>query len=148
MSVPDTAQRPDDIRAVPVRHPGRWVAAAIVLVLAVAIGNSVATNKRFGWGHVGHYLFASQITHGVLVTIELTLAAQGIGIVLGVLIAVMRLSPNPLVSGASWMYVWFFRGTPVLVCNCSSGTASPRSTRRSASGSRSARSSSTSTQTR
>ena len=115
MSVPDTAQRPEDIKAVPVRHPGRWVATALVLIIAVAIGNSVATNKRFEWGVVGHYLFVSQITHGVIVTIELTLAAQGIGIVLGILIAVMRLSPNPLVSSASWIYVWFFRGTPVLV---------------------------------
>jgi polar amino acid transport system permease protein len=91
------------------------VATVIVLVIAVAIGNSVATNPRFGWGHVGHYLFASEITHGVVVTIELTLVAQGIGIVLGVLLAVMRLSPNPLISGASWVYIWFFRGTPVLV---------------------------------
>jgi polar amino acid transport system permease protein len=49
------------------------------------------------------------------VTIELTLAAQAIGILLGILLAVMRLSPNPLVGGASWIYVWFFRGTPVLV---------------------------------
>ena len=27
----------------------------------------------------------------------------------------MRLSPNPIVSGASWLYIWFFRGTPLLV---------------------------------
>jgi polar amino acid transport system permease protein len=105
----------DSIKAIPVRHPGRWVAAAIVLVIALAVANSVATNKRFGWGHVGHYLFDSQILHGVLVTIELTVAAQALGIVLGVLLAIMRLSPNPLVSGGSWIYVWFFRGTPVLV---------------------------------
>ena len=116
MSTPDSAPlRPDDIEAVPVRHPGRWVAAVIVLVVAVAIGNSMATNKRFEWGVVGHYLFDPRILHGVVVTIELTLAAQAIGIVLGVLIAVMRLSPNKLVSSGSWLYVWFFRGTPVLV---------------------------------
>jgi polar amino acid transport system permease protein len=116
LSRPDSqASSPEDIRAIPVRRPGRWVAAAIVLLIAVAIANSIATNKRFGWGHVGHYLFDSQILHGMLVTIELTVAAQAIGIVLGVLLAVMRLSPNPLVSGAGWLYVWFFRGTPVLV---------------------------------
>jgi polar amino acid transport system permease protein len=116
LSRPDSqASSPEDIRAIPVRRPGRWVAAAIVLLIAVAVANSIATNKRFGWGHVGHYLFDSQILHGVLVTIELTAAAQAIGIVLGVLLAVMRLSPNPLVSGAGWLYVWFFRGTPVLV---------------------------------
>jgi len=110
---PQTAA--DDIEAVPVRHPGRWVAAVVVLVVAVAMGRSMATNPNFGWGHVGHYLFDSRILHGALVTIELTVAAQAIGIVLGVLLAVMRLSPNPLVAGGSWLYVWFFRGTPVLV---------------------------------
>ena len=116
LSAPDQqAQAPDDIKAIPVRHPGRWVAAAIVLVIVVAAVNSVATNPRFQWGVVGHYLFDSRITGGVVVTIELTLAAQAIGIALGVLLAIMRLSPNPLVSGAGWVYVWFFRGTPVYV---------------------------------
>ena len=116
LSAPDQqAQAPDDIKAIPVRHPGRWVAAAIVLVIVVAAVNSVVTNPRFQWGIVGHYLFDSRITHGVVVTIELTLAAQAIGIALGVLLAIMRLSPNPLVSGAGWVYVWFFRGTPVYV---------------------------------
>ena len=105
----------DDIKAVPVRHPGRWVAAAIVVILAVAIANSIATNKRFGWGVVGHYLFDGRITSGVLVTIELTIAAQALGVALGVLLAVMRLSPNPLIAAGSWLYVWFFRGTPVIV---------------------------------
>ena len=65
LSRPDSqASSPEDIKAIPVRRPGRWVAAAIVLLIAVAIANSVATNKRFGWGHVGHYLFDSQITTG------------------------------------------------------------------------------------
>jgi len=109
------APRADDIRAVPVRHPGRWVAAVVVLVVAVAIGNSIATNPRFGWSHVGHYLFDGRITGGVLVTIELTVAAQAMGVVIGILLAVMRLSPNPMIAGAGWLYVWFFRGTPVLV---------------------------------
>ena len=107
--------RPDDIKAVPVRRPGRWIASVIVLLIAVAVVNSVVTNNRFGWGHVGHYLFDSRILHGALVTIELTAAAQALGIVLGVLLAVMRLSPNGLVSGGSWLYIWFFRGTPVFV---------------------------------
>ena len=107
--------RPDDIRAVPVRRPGRWVAAAVVLVVAVALVRSVATNPRFEWSVVGNYLFDQRILEGLQVTIELTVIAMAIGIVLGVLLAVMRLSPNPLVSGASWLYIWFFRGTPVLV---------------------------------
>ncbi len=111
----DLEGRPEEIRAVPVRRPGRWVAAAVVLVIAVAIIHSIATNPRFEWDVVGEYLFDERILEGLRITIELTVISMAIGIVLGVLLAVMRLSPNPLVSGGSWVYIWFFRGTPVLV---------------------------------
>jgi polar amino acid transport system permease protein len=107
--------RPDEIRAIPVRHPGRWVAAAIVLLVATLVGHSVATNPRFQWSIVGHYFFSSRVLHGLAVTLELTAISMAIGIGLGTLLAVMRLSSNPLVSGASWLYIWLFRGTPVLV---------------------------------
>jgi len=107
--------RPQEITAVPVRHPGRWIAAAIVLVIAAALIRSVVTTSGFGWDVVGEYLFDSRILDGLVVTIELTVIAMAIGIVLGVLLAVMRLSPNPLISRASWSYIFFFRGTPVLV---------------------------------
>jgi polar amino acid transport system permease protein len=107
--------RPEDIKAVPVRRPGRWIASALVLVVAASIVRSVITNKRFEWGVVGHYLFDSRILHGVTVTLELTVLSMVIGIALGIIVAVMRLSPNPLISGSSWFYIWFFRGTPLLV---------------------------------
>jgi polar amino acid transport system permease protein len=111
----DTAVRPDEIKAVPVRHFGRWVAAALIVFLVVALGNSLATNSRFQWGIVGDYFTSSRVVHGLVLTIELTAASMAIGVALGGLLAVMRLSPNPLVSGASWIYIWLFRGTPVLV---------------------------------
>jgi polar amino acid transport system permease protein len=98
-----------------VRRPGRWIAAALVLVVAVALVRSVATNPRFEWSVVESYLFDARILEGLRLTIELTAIAMAIGIALGIALAVMRLSPNPLVSGASWLYIWFFRGTPVLV---------------------------------
>jgi polar amino acid transport system permease protein len=111
--------RPEEIKAVPVRRPGRWIAAAIVLVLAASLIRSVVSdtgpNKGFQWGTVGHYLFDSRILHGVTVTLELTALSMVIGILLGTIAAVMRLSPNPVVSSASWLYIWFFRGTPLLV---------------------------------
>ena len=107
--------RAADIKAVPVRHPGRWVAAVLVLVLAATVLNSIATNPRFEWGLVQQYFFSSQVLHGLRITLELTVIAMAIGIVLGVVLAVMRLSLNPLVSTASWFYIWLFRGTPVLV---------------------------------
>jgi polar amino acid transport system permease protein len=109
------AGRPEEIRAVPVRHTGRWIAAAIVVFLAVVAIHSIVTNPRFQWHVVGQYLFDSRITHGAVVTLELTAISMVIGIAIGVVLAVMRLSPNPLVGGASWIYVWLFRGTPVLV---------------------------------
>jgi polar amino acid transport system permease protein len=107
--------RPEDIKAIPIRRPGRWIASAVVLVVVASVIRSVATNKGFGWGVVGHFLFDGRILHGVTITLELTVLSMAIGIVLGVLVAVMRLSPNPLVSGSSWFYIWFFRGTPLLV---------------------------------
>ncbi|MGH2856726.1 MAG: amino acid ABC transporter permease [Solirubrobacteraceae bacterium] len=107
--------RPEDIRAVPVRHPGRWLAAVIVLIIAAAIVRSIVTNKHFGWHYVGQYLFDSRVLHGMLITIILTVVSMAVGIIVGIVLAIMRMSPNPIVSGASWLYIWFFRGTPLLV---------------------------------
>jgi polar amino acid transport system permease protein len=103
------------IEAVPVRHPGRWVAAVVVVIIAVLMARSVATNPRFEWDVVGKYLFDERILRGIVTTLELTVIAMAIGVLGGILMAVMRLSPNPLVSGFSSTYIWLFRGTPVLV---------------------------------
>jgi polar amino acid transport system permease protein len=109
---------------VPRRHPGRWVAAALVAVLAAMLVHSLAFSTvdrsgqqqpRFQWAIIGHYLFTKTILLGLTVTLEATALAMVLGIVLGVVLAVMRLSANPLVSGAAWVYIWFFRGTPVFV---------------------------------
>jgi len=107
--------RPDDIQAIPARHPGRWVAAAAVLILGLALLYSFITNPRFEWGVVGEYFFSTRVLHGLWLTIELTVISMLIGIALGVLLAVMRLSLNPMIAGAAWFYIWLFRGTPVLV---------------------------------
>jgi len=116
------APRPAAIKAVPVRHPGRWVAALVVLAIAAYLVYTVAvavqndhTARGSGWAAVGFYLFNGLIFRGILVTLELTALAMVVGIVLGVILAVMRLSPNPVMSWVSWLYIWFFRGTPVLV---------------------------------
>src|SRR6266513_2362011 len=106
---------PDEIQAVPVRHPLQWIAAAIVAVIIVALTKSVVTNDRFHWDVVGNFLFDSRILNGLVKTLELTVLAMAIGIVLGVILALMRLSANRLLSSSSWVYIWFFRGTPVLV---------------------------------
>jgi polar amino acid transport system permease protein len=106
---------PDEMKTVPLRHPGRWVAAAVIFVVLGMLVHSVATNPNYHWNVVGHNLFKQVIFEGILRTLELTVIAMAIGAGLGILVAVMRLSPNPIVSSASWIYIWIFRGTPVLV---------------------------------
>jgi polar amino acid transport system permease protein len=110
-----TPGRPEAIKAIPVRRPGRWVAGALVVFLAAGLIDSAATNPRFGWDVVGRYVFAHRVLVGLVTTLELTVIAMLIGIVLGIVLAIMRRSSNPLVAGGSWLYIWFFRGTPVLV---------------------------------
>ncbi len=113
-----------NMKIVPVRHPGRWVASAVILVLAAMLINTMffshvtrggVREGRYQWGVVGKYLFAAPIFRGIVVTLELTVIAMVVGIVFGIVLAVMRLSPNWLLSGSAWIYIWFFRGTPVLV---------------------------------
>ncbi|HEX4363630.1 MAG TPA: amino acid ABC transporter permease [Solirubrobacteraceae bacterium] len=107
--------RPEAITAIPVRRPGRWIAGVLVVFLAAALVDSAVTNPRFHWDVVGQYLFAHRVLMGLLMTLELTATAMAVGIVLGLLLAIMRQSANPVVAGGSAFYIWFFRGTPVLV---------------------------------
>jgi polar amino acid transport system permease protein len=118
------AQPVEEIRAVPVRHPGRWIAVGVIAVLIAMLVHSLAfstirrgnrVGPRWQWSIFSQYFFSSRVLHGLVVTLELTVLAMAIGIVLGVVLAVMRLSPSPVVSGSAWTYIWFFRGTPVYV---------------------------------
>jgi polar amino acid transport system permease protein len=112
---PLAGRRPEAIKAIPVRHPWRWVSAVVVLAIAADAIYTMATAPNLVWDSVWTWLFRPFILGGIVVTIELTLLAMVIGIVLGITLAVMRLSPNPVMSWVSWVYIWFFRGTPVLV---------------------------------
>jgi polar amino acid transport system permease protein len=105
----------DQLRTVAVRHPGRYVAVAVLVVLLAMVVHGLVTNDQFQWGVVRQYLTADVILQGLVTTLELTAISMVVGIVLGIVLAVMRLSSNPMLSGASWVYVWIFRGTPVLV---------------------------------
>ncbi|WP_245160133.1 amino acid ABC transporter permease [Blastococcus sp. CT_GayMR20] len=104
-----------EVKAVPLRHPGRWVAAALVLLVAAALVESLVTNERFMWDVVAEYVFSSAILEGLWTTLWLTAVSMAIAVVLGVLVALMRLSPNPVLRTAANFYTWFFRGTPLLV---------------------------------
>jgi polar amino acid transport system permease protein len=108
-------ERPEDIVAVPVRRPGRWIAAFVVLVVSASVIRFVITDSAVHWHIVGQYLFDPRIIHGVIATLYLTIISMIVGVILGVIVAVMRLSPNPVLKSASWLYIYFFRGTPLLV---------------------------------
>jgi polar amino acid transport system permease protein len=102
------------IKAVPVRHYGRWVAGVVVLFVAFIVVRSIVTNDNFGWPTVWDYMFNDRVLRGLQNTLILTVISMLIGIVGGVLLAVMRLSPNPLTKGAAGIYIWLFRGTPLI----------------------------------
>ncbi|MGX2994596.1 amino acid ABC transporter permease [Streptomyces sp. JNUCC 64] len=108
------SSRPDAIKAIPVRHYGRYVAAVIAIALLASIVYAFSQGK-INWGAVPDYFFDDRIVKGVGSTLLLTALSMLIGIVGGVLLAVMRLSKNPVTSSIAWFYIWFFRGTPVLV---------------------------------
>lgn len=112
--IPDTAP-PAAVRALPVRHPLRWAAAGLILLLAAMAIHMLVTNPSLQWDQVRRYLTNAHILSGVLVTLWLTAAAMAIGICGGLILALMRRSANPMTASASWLYTWFFRGTPVLV---------------------------------
>jgi polar amino acid transport system permease protein len=86
-----------------------------VVVLLAMFGHMLAVSPRVEWPVVAHYFGSRSVILGLLRTLELTAAAMAIGIAGGVLLAVMRLSRVPVLSFVSWLYIWFFRGTPLLV---------------------------------
>jgi polar amino acid transport system permease protein len=106
--------RPEPIKAVPVRHPGRWIAIVVLAVLAAMLVHALFTNKAFNWPVVGQYLFAPQILNGLKNTLILTILSMVIGVVGGIGLAVMRLSPNRILSAVAWLYIWLFRGVPLI----------------------------------
>jgi polar amino acid transport system permease protein len=103
------------MQVIPLRRPGTWAASVLVVLVAACVAWSVATNPAFQWAVVAQYLFDGQILVGLGRTLELTVAAMALGLVLGTVLAIMRLSDNKLLSTLSWLYIWFFRSVPVLV---------------------------------
>jgi polar amino acid transport system permease protein len=106
---------PEAIKAVPLRHPGRWIAAFLVALLGGLFIYGAAKNPNYQWSTYRQYLFDSRISQAAWNTLQLTIWAMVLGVVLGVTLAVMRLSPNPVLNAAAWLYLWIFRGTPVYV---------------------------------
>ncbi|MFF8934729.1 ABC transporter permease subunit [Streptomyces paradoxus] len=110
-----SAPGPDVPRIVPRRHAGRWLTAAVALLLFAMVLNSVVRNDAFQWSVVGRYFTTAAVLDGLLLSLGLTAVVMVLGFLLGTVLAVMRLSANPVLQTLSWGYVWIFRSTPLLV---------------------------------
>lgn len=102
-------------RLVARRRPGQWLSAALVLGLALLVVRSLVTNPRYQWDVVGHFLLRPSILDGLVLTLWLTAAVMVCGYLIGIVLAVMRLSSNPVLASVSFVYVWLFRSVPPLV---------------------------------
>ncbi|MEZ7156830.1 amino acid ABC transporter permease [Streptomyces sp. MAD19A] len=109
--VPDA----DVPRIVPRRNVGRWITAGLALLLFAMVLNSVVRNDAFQWSVVGRYFTTSAVLDGLLLSLWLTAVVMVLGFLTGTVLAVMRLSGNPVLRTLSWGYIWIFRSTPLLV---------------------------------
>ncbi len=103
------------IRSTPVRHPWRAVAGVVIVLAIVLFVVDAGRREAYDWPAFAQYLFDPRIVQAAGVTLVLTVLSMAIAIVLGVLLAVMRQSPNPILRAASGVFIWIFRGTPVYV---------------------------------
>ena len=75
----------------------------------------LVTNDAFQWSFMFDNMFIPPVMEGVRTSLLLTVESMVLGVALGIVLAVMRLSPNPIISWVAWVYTWFFRAVPRLV---------------------------------
>ncbi|MDH6232303.1 polar amino acid transport system permease protein [Mesorhizobium soli] len=109
-------QAPNEaLTVVPVRHYGLWIGTAAALAVLLLIAKALATNPAFDWPTVGKYLFHPSIIRGLGQTLALTVTIMVLAIIIGTVVAVMRLSPSRILNAFASAYIWFFRGAPALI---------------------------------
>lgn len=107
---PLTAQR-----VLPLLRPGRWIVTAVVLVLVAQTVHGLATNPFYQWDRFQYWFLRPTILEGLLITLEVTVYSAALGLLGGVLLALARLSPSPVLRAVSWVYTWLFRSVPLIV---------------------------------
>ncbi len=113
---PQRHEEPAAIQAIRLRHPWRGVVAAVLIILVGLFIYDAAVNRPvYSWDIVVRYLFDTRVLEALGYTLQLTIYSMVIAVVLGILLAIMRLSPNPVFRAVAWAYLWIFRGTPVYV---------------------------------
>jgi polar amino acid transport system permease protein len=114
-SSPSDAATLGPIRAVKLKHPWRTVIAVVIIIFAILFIIDASQRTAYDWPSVGKYIFDRRVSEAALNTLQLTIYSMIIAVVLGIILAVMRLSPNPVFKSVAWFYLWIFRGTPVYV---------------------------------
>ncbi|MDC0766599.1 amino acid ABC transporter permease [Streptomyces sp. HD] len=102
-------------RVLPLRRPGRWIATAVVLVLASQFVHGLVTNPFYQWDRFGYWFLRPTILDGLLITLEVTAYSAVLGLLGGILLALARLSQSPVLRAVSWIYIWAFRSIPLIV---------------------------------
>jgi polar amino acid transport system permease protein len=105
----------EPIKAIRLRHPWRTVLAVVLILILALFVIDAARRPAYDWPSVAKYIFDRRISEAAVNTLQLMIYSMVIAIVLGVILAVMRLTPNPVVKSVAWFYLWVFRGTPVYV---------------------------------
>lgn len=100
------------VARIKLRHPMRLITGVICLAFLALLIRAFAKGQ-IEWSVVGQFLTARAILIGFGNTLLMTVLAMALGIALGLLAALMRLSDNPVASTIAAGYIWFFRGTPV-----------------------------------
>jgi polar amino acid transport system permease protein len=102
-------------RVQPLRRPGRWIATAVVLVLAAQFVHGLVTNPFYQWDRFGYWFLRPTILDGLLITLEVTAWSAVLGLLGGIVFALARLSGSPVLRAVSWTYVWALRSVPLIV---------------------------------
>jgi polar amino acid transport system permease protein len=117
--VPPGTKRPQPPRPAqavrPLRHPGRWLATAAVLVLVAQAVHGLVTNRFYQWDRFGYWFVRPVIMDGLAITLEVTAYSAVLGLLGGIGLALCRLSRNPVLRAVSWLYIWLFRSVPLIV---------------------------------
>ncbi|MFG2436711.1 amino acid ABC transporter permease [Streptomyces sp. NPDC048508] len=107
---PLTAQR-----VLPLRRPGRWIITAVVLVAVAQVAHGLVTNPFYQWDRFQYWFLRPTILDGLLITLEVAAYSAVLGLLGGILLALARLSPSPVLRAVSWVYTWLFRSVPLIV---------------------------------
>jgi polar amino acid transport system permease protein len=94
---------------------GRLLLWLVIAFVVIDFGWIIANNEGFGWPVVARYFFDPTVISGLYVSLGLTVVAMILGVVVGLVIAIMRMSNDGLAKGFASLFIWFFRGTPLLV---------------------------------